>query len=86
MFFAFFPLLEQPLSLFRLVKRLDFGQQEPGKPLQLLLGYAVLPVLVGRRCLCCFLLLPIFRSDSFLQGCPLLPYDVFCYRSWLLAR
>lgn len=68
-----FPLLKQRLSLFRLVKCLDLGQQEPGKSFQLLLGYAVLPVLGGRRCLCCFLLLPIFRSGSFLQGCPLLP-------------
>lgn len=47
----FLPLLKQPLSLFRLVKRLDLGQQEPGEALQLLLGYAVLPVLSGRRCL-----------------------------------
>ena len=63
----------------------DLWQQEPGKPLQLLLGYAVLPVLSGRRCLCYFFLLPIFRSGSFLQGCPLLPYDVFCHRSCPLA-
>ena len=66
----FLPLLKQPLSLFRLVKRLDLGQQEPGEALQLLLGYAVLPVLGGRRCLCGFLLLPSFRSGSFLLGCP----------------
>lgn len=51
---SIFPLLEQPLSLFRLVKLLDLGQQEPGEPFQLLPGYAVLPVLGGRRCLCCF--------------------------------
>ena len=36
-----YPLLEQPLSLFRLVKCLDLGQQEPGEALQLLLGHAV---------------------------------------------
>ena len=58
------------MSLFRLVKCLDLGQQEPGEALQLLLGHAVPRVLGGRRCLCCCLFLPIFRSGSFLQGCP----------------
>ncbi len=82
----FLPLLKQPFPLFRLVKCLDLGQQEPGEALQLLLGYAVLLILGGRRCLCGFLLLPIFRSGSFLQGCPLLPYGVFCHRSCPLAR
>ena len=77
----FLPLLKQPLSLFRLVKCLDLGQQEPGEALQLLLGHAVLPVLGGRRCLCCCLFLPIFRSGSFLQGCPLLPCCLFFHRS-----
>lgn len=76
-----YPLIEQPLSLFRLVKCLDLGQQEPGEALQLLLGHAVLPVLGGRRCLCCCLFLPIFRSGSFLQGCPLLPCCLFFHRS-----
>ena len=41
----FLPLLKQPFPLFRLVRCLDLGQQEPGEALQLLLGYAVLLIL-----------------------------------------
>ena len=88
----FLPLLEQPFSLFRLVKCLDLGQQEPSKPFQLLLGYAVLPVLGGRRCLCCFLLLPIFRSGSLYYRVVVIraPLQGLCYTvrdavDWLAA-
>ena len=59
-----FPLLEQPLSLLRLVKCLDLGQQEPGEPLQICLGHPVL--LRGGRCR----LLIVFFSCKFSVAAP----------------